>query len=81
MKPLGKPYLITKSGNILVKVKENVPLYSPIFARKEKIGKIIDLIGPASNPYAVVKPKKRVNLEKIKNEVLYLGRGSPWKRR
>ncbi|RLG57187.1 MAG: hypothetical protein DRN88_02995 [Candidatus Hydrothermarchaeota archaeon] len=81
MKPLGKPYLITKTGNILVRVKETPPLYSTIATKKGKIGKVIDIIGSSSNPYLVIKPKKKVDLEKIENETLYLWRKSRWKRR
>ena len=81
MKPLGKPYLITKTGNVLIKVKEILPLYSTVATDKGKIGKIIDIIGPSSNPYLVIKPKKRINLEKIKDETIYLWRKSPWKRK
>ena len=81
MKPLGKPYLITKTGNILIRVKETLPLYSMVATKKGKVGKVIDIIGPSSNPYLVIKPKKKIDLEKIENETLYLWRKPRWKRR
>jgi len=61
---LGKPAKTTKSGFILVPVSPtNIPKVGErVVTRKmEEVGIIVDLIGPVSSPFALVKPSKVVN--------------------
>lgn len=61
---LGKPAKTTKSGFILVPVSPmNIPkIGDRVVTRKmEEVGVIVDLIGPVSSPFALVKPSKVVN--------------------
>ena len=74
MRKLG--YYIHKTPNdyLLVKIinPTRLPkLYSKVFSSKlDFIGYLVDIIGPVTSPYAVVKPKTKINLPQ--HEPLYV---------
>jgi len=69
---LGKVLHVTPSQNIVVKTDKTPKIGSAVVNENLKIvGKIFDVIGPVSSPYAVVKPT--INEPKqLTNEPLYL---------
>uniref|UniRef100_A0A7J2TIZ4 H/ACA RNA-protein complex protein Gar1 n=1 Tax=Archaeoglobus fulgidus TaxID=2234 RepID=A0A7J2TIZ4_ARCFL len=61
---LGKPEKTTKSGLLLLPLQPtNVPrIGEKVVTRKmEEVGIVVDIIGPVSSPYALIKPSKIVN--------------------
>jgi RNA-binding protein len=69
---LGKVITVTPSQNIVVKIDKTPQIGSAVIDEKLKvIGKVFDIIGPVSSPYAVVKPTTKA-LEKLANKQLYL---------
>ena len=78
MQRLGRVLHITPSRNIIVKI-ENLPKIGEnvVDENLKPIGKVFDILGPVSSPYAAVKPATR-EIEKLVNKVLYV---SPPQRR
>jgi len=77
---LGLILHVSPSRSIIVRV-ENVPRIGEVVFDKnlKSIGKVFDLFGPVSSPYAAIKPRSRVrNAGKVMNKTLYM---SPPKRR
>ena len=69
---LGKVLHLTPSQNIIVKIDKPPKIGSAVIDEKLKVvGKIFDIIGPASSPYVVVKPAIK-EPEKLTNKQLYL---------
>jgi len=69
---LGKALKVTPSQNIVVKTEKTPKIGSAVVDEKLQIvGKIFDVIGPVSSPYAVVKPAVK-EPEKLTNKQLYL---------
>jgi RNA-binding protein len=69
---LGKVITVTPSQNIVVKIDKTPQIGSAVIDEKLKvIGKVFDIIGPVSSPYAVVKPTVKAP-EKLANKQLYL---------
>ena len=69
---LGKALHVTPSQNIVVKTDKTPKIGSAVVDENLKVvGKIFDLIGPVSSPYAVVKPAVK-EPEKLTNKQLYL---------
>jgi len=69
---LGKVLHVTPSQNIVVKIDKTPKIGSAVVDEKLKIvGKIFDVIGPASSPYVIVKPAIK-EPEKLTNKQLYL---------
>ncbi len=70
MRSLGSVLHITPSRLIIVKLsrpKPIPPLNSEVLdAQGERIGTIVDIIGPVDSPYAVVKPIKPAVLSFVK---------------
>ncbi len=63
---------MTPSQNIVVKTENTPKIGSAVVDENLKIvGKIFDIIGPVSSPYAVVKPAIR-EPEKLSDKQLYL---------
>ncbi|MCX8153197.1 MAG: Gar1/Naf1 family protein [Candidatus Bathyarchaeota archaeon] len=57
MQRLGKVLSVAPSQNIVVKTDKNPKLGSVVVDENLKVvGKVFDLIGPVSSPYAIVKP-------------------------
>ena len=69
---LGKVLNVTPSQNIIVKTDKPPKMGSPVVDEELKpVGRIFDIIGPVSSPYAVVKPSIK-NPEKLSNKQLYV---------
>ncbi len=72
MQRLGKALKVTPSQNIVVKADKTPKIGSAVVDEKLRVvGKIFDVIGPVSSPYAVVKPAIK-EPEKLTNKQLYL---------
>jgi RNA-binding protein len=69
---LGKIIGVTPSQNVVVKIDKTPQIGSAVIDEKlQVIGKVFDIIGPVSSPYAVVKPIIKAP-EKLANKQLYL---------
>jgi len=69
---LGKMLHVTPSQNIVVKADKTPKIGSTVVNDNLKtVGKVFDVIGPVSSPYAVVKPTIK-NPEKLTAKQLYL---------
>jgi RNA-binding protein len=69
---LGRVLNVTPSQNIVVKTDKAPQIGSTVVDENLKVvGKIFDIIGPVSSPYAVVKPAIK-EPEKLTNKPLYL---------
>jgi RNA-binding protein len=75
---LGLILHLSPSRNIIVKV-ENIPRIGETVVDEnlKPIGKILDILGPVSSPYAAVRPTVR-DPEKLANKMVYV---FPTKRR
>jgi RNA-binding protein len=69
---LGRVSNVTPSRNLVVKA-ENPPKIGTevVDENLQSVGKVFDIIGPVSAPYAVVKPTVR-EPDKLVNKQLYL---------
>jgi len=69
---LGRVLNVTPSQNIVVKTESTPKIGSAVIDENLKVvGKVFDIIGPVSSPYAVVKPVIR-EPEKLSDKQLYL---------
>jgi RNA-binding protein len=74
---LGKVISVTPSQSVVVKLDKPQKLGSAVTDENlQVIGRVFDIIGPVSSPYAVIKPSVK-NPEKLVNKQLYT---SPSKR-
>ena len=72
MQRLGRVLNVTPSQNVVVKTDKTPSIGSAVVDENLKVvGKIFDIIGPVSSPYAVVKPAIK-EPEKLTNKQLYL---------
>lgn len=72
MQRLGRVLNVTPSQNVVVKTDRTPHIGSAVVDENLKVvGKIFDIIGPVSSPYAVVKPAIK-EPEKLTNKQLYL---------
>jgi len=74
MRYLGIPLHIAKSGHLIVRIRsrEVPPLDSPVLTSYMKvIGRIVDIIGPVSEPYAIVKLTKTLTTGRIPSPLYY----------
>ena len=77
MQRLGKVLSVTPSQNVVVKLDKPPKMGATIVDENLNIvGRIFDIIGPVSSPYAVIKPSVKTP-EKLANRQLYV---SPSKR-
>lgn len=68
MRPLGE-FSHASAGYILFRGKDYPPLYSEVVTSKgEGFGKVVDVIGPVSQPYFVVRPERELT-EKLVGEL------------
>jgi RNA-binding protein len=69
---LGKVSNVTPSRNLIVKA-ENPPKmgFEVVDENLNVVGKVFDIIGPVSAPYAVIKPTVR-EPDKLVNKPVYL---------
>lgn len=69
---LGKVISVTPSQSIVVKIDKPPKMGCAVIDENLKvIGRIFDIIGPVSSPYAVVKPSVK-NPERLSNRQLYV---------
>jgi len=69
---LGKMIHVTPSQNVVIKINNPPKIGSSVIDEKLKtIGRIFDVIGPVSSPYAIVKPAIK-EPETLANKQLYL---------
>jgi RNA-binding protein len=69
---LGKVLSVTPSRNLVVKTEKAPKIGSAVVDENLKvIGKVFDVIGPVSSPYAVVRPTIK-EPERLSNKQLYL---------
>ena len=72
MQRLGRVSNVTPSRNIIVKTEKPPKIGSEVVDENLKvIGKVFDIIGPVSAPYAVVRPTIR-EPDKLVNKPVYL---------
>ena len=69
---LGKVLSVTPSQNMVVKLDKATKLGASVIDENLKvIGRIFDIIGPVSSPYAVIKPSVKTP-EMLVNKQLYV---------
>jgi RNA-binding protein len=69
---LGRILNVTPSQNIVVKTEKTPKVGSTVIDENLKVvGRVFDIIGPVSSPYAIVKPTIK-ETEKLINKQLYL---------
>jgi RNA-binding protein len=69
---LGKALNVTPSQHIVVKTDKTPKIGSTVVDENLKVvGKVFDIIGPVSLPYAVVRPEIK-ETEKLTNKQLYV---------
>jgi RNA-binding protein len=69
---LGRVINVTPSQNIVVKTEKTPKVGSTVIDENLKVvGKVFDIIGPVSSPYAIVKPNVK-ETERLVNKQLYL---------
>ncbi len=72
LQKLGRVRALTPSKNIIVKTEKAPKIGSEVIDENlNVIGKVFDIIGPVSAPYAVVKPTVR-EPAKLLNKPVYL---------
>ncbi|NLE04763.1 MAG: H/ACA RNA-protein complex protein Gar1 [Crenarchaeota archaeon] len=72
MQRLGKVLSVTPSQSVVVKIDRPPKLGVAVVDENLKIvGKVFDIIGPVSSPYAVIRPSVK-NPEKLTNKQLYV---------
>jgi RNA-binding protein len=69
---LGRVLNVTPSQNIIVKLDKAPKMGAAVIDENLKIvGKIFDIIGPVSSPYAEIRPSVK-DPEKLANKQLYV---------
>ena len=69
---LGKVISVTPSQNFVVKLDKTPQIGSTVIDENLRpVGKVFDIIGPVSSPYAVIRPTIKAP-EKLANKQLYL---------
>jgi RNA-binding protein len=69
---LGKVLHVTPSQNVVIKADKTPKIGTAVVDENLKtVGKVFDVIGPVSSPYAVVKPAIK-NPAKLTDKQLYL---------
>ena len=72
MQRLGKVISVTPSQNFVVKLDKTPQIGATVIDENLKtVGRVFDIIGPVSSPYAVIKPTIKTP-EKLANKKLYL---------
>jgi RNA-binding protein len=69
---LGRVLHVSQSRNIIITI-ENLPKIGEAVVNEnlKPIGKILDIFGPVSSPYASVKPTIQ-EIEKLTDKILYV---------
>jgi RNA-binding protein len=69
---LGKVLSVTPSQSVVVKIDKPPRLGTVVVDENLKVvGKVFDIIGPVSSPYAVIRPSIK-DPEKLTNKQLYV---------
>jgi RNA-binding protein len=69
---LGKVLSVTPSQSIVVKIDKPPKLGTAVVDENLKVvGKVFDIIGPVSSPYAIIRPSIK-DPEKLANKQLYV---------
>ena len=69
---LGKVLSVTPSQSLVVKIDKPPKLGSAVIDENLKVvGKVFDIVGPVSSPYAVIRPSVQ-NPEKLTGKQLYV---------
>ena len=69
---LGKVLSVTPSQSVVVKLEKAPKLGAAVIDENLKIvGRIFDIIGPVSSPYAVIRPSVK-DSERLANRQLYV---------
>ncbi len=69
---LGKVISVTPSQSIVVKIEKPLRLGTSVIDENLKVvGRVFDIIGPVSSPYAVVRASIK-DPEKLSNKQLYV---------
>ncbi len=69
---LGRVVNVTPSQNVIIKTEKTPRIGACVVDENlQTVGKIFDLIGPVTSPYAVVKPTIR-EPDRLVNKQLYL---------
>ncbi len=72
MQRLGRVLNVTPSQNVIVKIDKPPKLGAAVIDENLKVvGKVFDIVGPVSAPYAVIKPSVK-DPEKLANKQLYI---------
>ena len=72
MQRLGKVLSLTPAQNIVMRVDNTPKMGAAVIDENLRVvGKVFDLIGPVSAPYAVIKPAVK-DPEKLVNKQLYV---------
>jgi len=73
MKKLGFVYIISKRKRLIVKTDFIPKLGIEVYDRnKNKIGTVIDVLGPVKQPFVAVKPYNKDNIEQYLNQELFI---------
>ncbi|MDP7208127.1 MAG: Gar1/Naf1 family protein, partial [Candidatus Bathyarchaeota archaeon] len=63
---MGELSHFMKNGKILLRGGEVPALYSSVITAQSKhVGKVVDVIGPVSNPYVIVKPESKITEKEL----------------
>ena len=69
---LGKVLSVTPSQSVVIKIDKPLKLGTAVVDESLKVvGKVFDIIGPVSSPYAVIRPSIK-DPEKLTNKQLYV---------
>ena len=72
MQKLGRVITLTPSQNLVVKTEKAPKIGSSVVDDNLKdVGRVFDIIGPVTSPYAIVRPSVR-EPEKLTSKQLYL---------
>lgn len=75
MKRLGKVLHVSKRGSVIVRSNQTPPIgkHSVVLDKKaNRVGSVIDVFGPTSNPYVAVRPAKGFDTASLVGQIVYL---------
>lgn len=76
MKSVGEVLHVSKTGKLVVRLKDlkvppRIGLY--VYSEKgERVGMVVDIIGPVDSPYALIKPLNRETAPRLVGSHLYI---------